>query len=292
MERENKIDFVIPTRHSTSFVVGLLEQASKDPWWSRHTFHFIYDAKAREGDYKLRTWLSENRNKLLPVVQTYYAPPQATCRPNLLRQMGLNRGENPYVYFQDDDDPLPINLDRCLDVLEAHADCPAVFGLTETYTPRGQFIERFPTIDAGQEEAQHLVEGLRIFPTYCDALSALFRRSAFSDVALDDGQNYQMCGINAFILALLETYQDICAVPHVIRRESQNPENPVSPVFDERRRLLLAEDINLWLRYVSTPKVRRFHNFVRQSLIAGDVSSYRDITALVEQALEDDNLLA
>ena len=291
MTTAKKIDFIIPTRHQTSFLIELLQQAAKDAWWSRHTFHFIYDTNGEVSDHDLRTWLSENRDTLLPQVKIYHAPPHAANRPNLLRQIGVNQGENPYVYFQDDDDPLPENLDKCLEMLEINEQSPAVFGLTETYTSRGQLIERFPNVNIGSGEAQQIVDGLRIFPTYCNALSALFRRSIFADVAVDDGQNYQMCGINAFILALLEASQDICAIPHVIRRERQNHENPFSPVFESRHQLLFAEDINLWLRYISTPKVRRFHNDVRENLIAGEIASYREITAMVEQALEDEGLL-
>lgn len=290
MASENNIDFIIPTRHDTSYVLRLLEEAAKDPWWMRHTFHFVFDATAQESTHKLRTWVAENREKPLPKVETFFAPPQAMGRPNLLRQIGLNQGKNSLVYFQDDDDPLPKNLEMCLDILAENPECGAVFGLTETYTPRGQRIERFPTLDTENQGASHIIDGMRIFPTYGHALSGLFRREVFEDTPLDDGQNYQMCGINAFILALLEAYDDIRAIPKTIRMVRQNPENPRSPVFDEQRRLLLAEDISLWLRYISSPKVRRFHNQVRESLIEGDISSYRDITAQVEQVLEEGGL--
>lgn len=290
MANGTNIDFVIPTRHDTSFVLRLLEQAAENPWWVCHTFHFVYDANAQESIHKLRTWLSDNREKPLPNIETYFAPPQATGRPNLLRQIGLNQGENPFVYFQDDDDPLPQNLDKCLEVMADNPDCAAVFGLTETYTPRGQRIERFPTMDLDVYGPQNIIDGMRIFPTYGHALSGVFRREIFTDTPLDDGQNYQMCGINAFILQLLENHPDVRAIPHVVRKVRQNPENPRSPVFEEQRRLLLAEDISLWQRYISAPRVRRFHEQVREGLMAADISSYRDITALIEQTLEEGGL--
>ena len=291
MLNDNNIDLVIPTRHDTSYVLRLLEAAARDPRWVKHTFHFIFDANAQESSHKLRKWLSDNREKTLPNVETFFAPPQATGRPNLLRQIGVNQGSNPYVYFQDDDDPLPENLNICRDILNSAPQCGAVFGLTETYTPRGQLIERFPTVEAGGSNADQIIEGMRIFPTYGHALSGLFRREVFQDNPVDDGQNYQMCGINAFILSLLESYDDIRAIPEVVRRVRQNPENPRSPVFGENRRLLLAEDISLWMRYISSPRVRRFHEEIRQELMEGTISTYRDITARIEQALEEGDLL-
>ena len=291
MQSNNNIDLVIPTRHDTSYVVRLLDEAAKDPRWVKHTFHFIFDANAQDSAYKMREWLADNRDRTLPKVEFFFAPPQATGRPNLLRQIGLNQGRNPFVYFQDDDDPLPENLNLCRDILSSAPDCGAVFGLTETYTPRGQLIERFPNVDTDGGNADQIITGMRIFPTYGHALSGLFRREVFQDNPLDDGQNYQMCGINAFILSLLESYDDIRAIPDVIRRIRQNQDNPRSPVFGENRRLLLAEDISLWLRYISSPRVRRFHEEIRKELMEGSISTYRDITARIEEALEEGGML-
>lgn len=289
MEQQNlySVDLIIPTRRGLEALKALFAEASKSSEWLKHTFCLVFDATAQEDAAAFRDWLSANDRMPFPRVRASFAPPQATGNLNLLRQFGLTLSNNPYVYFQDDDDPLPKGFDTRIRIMRREP-YDAIFGVTETRTARGQMIERFPTLDASGRPLYDLVEGIKLFPTYVHPCAALYRREAIERIKVDDGHNYNIAGIGAFLSRLINSGAVIQALPDIIRIGQQNRDNMSEPILDQKQRLLLAEDISSWQKYITDPVVRQFQEGIRQDLIHGEIITFRDITARVESRLEED----
>ncbi len=285
----NNVDLIIPTRRGMPALIKLLTEAS-DPKWSGHTFCFVFDSYAEQVAEELRKWLNDHRDMLLPKVKACFAPANFAGNLNALRQIGLTQGENPFVYFQDDDDPLPQGLDVRLRMMQGDS-YDAIFGVTETRTARGQMIEHFPSLDSNGQPLYDLVQGLRLFPTYAHPCAALYRRSVFDTTPIDDGISYTICGVGGFLARFMANGARITTLSDIIRIGCQSSDNMSIPILDQQARLLLAEDISLWQRYIESPEVRNFQEEIRQDLIHGDIITFRDITARVEAKLEEDMFL-
>lgn len=62
-------------------------------------------ASFSENVHALLSWLDKARETMvLPRISATNTPAGS---PDILHQIALGIGSNPYVYFQDDDDPLP-----------------------------------------------------------------------------------------------------------------------------------------------------------------------------------------
>lgn len=289
MEQQNlySVDLIIPTRRGVEALKVLFKEAAKSSEWLKHTFCLVFDATAQAEAEAFRSWLSENDHLPFPKVRASFAPPQATGNLNMLRQFGLTLSNNPFVYFQDDDDPLPSGFDTRIRIMRREP-YDVIFGVTETRTARGQMIERFPTLDGNGRPLYDLAEGVKLFPTYVHPCAALYRREALGKVKIDDGHNYNLCGIGAFLTRFINNGAMVQALPDVMRIGQQNRDNMSEPILDQKQRLLLAEDISSWQKYITDPVVRQFQENIRQDLINGEIITFRDITARVENRLEED----
>lgn len=281
------VDLIIPTRRGAPALKKLFQEASQSPEWLKHTFCLVFDATAKDMAAEFHAWLTENKHLPFPKIRASFAPPQATGNLNMLRQFGLSMSQNPYIYFQDDDDPLPQGFETRIKLMRQE-DYDAIFGVTETRTARGQMIERFPTLDANGRPLYDFLEGMKLFPTYVHPCAALYRRTALEGLKLDDGHRYNLCGIGAFLTQFLDKGSKIKVMPDIIRIGQQNRDNMSEPILDQQQRLLLAEDISAWQKYISSPEIKKFQETVRQDLIHGEIITFRDITARVESRLEED----
>src|SRR5690606_31883865 len=146
--RTDLIDFITPSRRGHLTYRRILQEAALDPQrWMRHHFIVVFDDDNDDNVQALLRWLDKARETMvLPRVSATNAPAGSA---DVLRQLGFSIGSNPYVYFQDDDDPLPLHLDSRMAMMEyGHLD--AVFGATETVTERGTVVEQFPRIVNGR----------------------------------------------------------------------------------------------------------------------------------------------
>jgi len=281
------VDLIIPTRRGALALQKLFTEAAASPEWLKHTFCLVFDATAKDHAAEFHAWLTENKHLRFPKIRASFAPPQATGNLNMLRAFGLTMSQNPYVYFQDDDDPLPQGFETRIKMMRQES-YDAVFGVTETRTARGQMIERFPTLDAQGRPLYDFLQGVKLFPTYVHPCAALYRRNAVEKIKMDDGQRYNLCGIGAFLTQFLTMTTQIKVLPDIIRIGLQNRDNMSEPILDQQQRLLLAEDISSWQKYITDSEVRKFQEKIRQDLIHGDIITFRDITARVESRLEEE----
>lgn len=281
------VDLIIPTRRGAPALQKLFTEAAQSTEWLKHTFCLVFDASAKDAAAEFHAWLTENKHWRFPKIRASFAPPQATGNLNMLREFGLAMSQSPYVYFQDDDDPLPQGFETRIKMMRQE-NYDAIFGITETRTARGQMIERFPTLDANGRPLYDFLQGVRLFPTYVHPCAALYRREAVERVKMDDGHRYNFCGIGAFLTQLLNANAHVKVLPDIIRIGQQNRDNLSEPILDQQQRLLLAEDISSWQKYITDPDIRKFQEMVRQDLIHGEIITFRDITARVESRLEEE----
>lgn len=286
-QNQYSVDLIIPTRRGVEALSVLFKEASKSTEWLKHTFCLVFDHTAQAEAAEFRDWLEQNKHLAFPKVRASFAPPEAKGSLNKLRQFGLTLSQNPYVYFQDDDDPLPKGLETRIKLMRREP-YDVIFGVTETRTARGQMIERFPTLDANGRPMYDLAEGIKLFPTYVHPCAALYRREALEKVKIDDGHDYNICGIGAFLTRFINEGSLVQALPDIMRIGQQNRDNMSEPILDQKQRLLLAEDISVWQKYINDPVVRAFQEEIRQDLIHGEIITFRDITARVESRLEED----
>ena len=282
----NGIDLVVPTRRDPEFAIELMKNAGENPFWQQHTMLFVFDQDTTEVEDDFRAWVRKAREDLpLPWVLTTTAEPEARQNLAALRQQGVGMGVNPFVYFQDDDDPLPSGMPRRIDLMQSQG-WDAVYGAVETVTSRGQMIERFPGINGSGQFAYDPVAGSRWFPTYLHPLAALFKRSVFEAVPYFDGNAYKMCDNAAFFTRLLFSGAKVTALPDIVRRAVQHDDNISEPILNGWQRENLVHDMKVWRACITDPAVAEFQDDVAAQLQDGLLSTFKEIDALVEGKIE------
>ncbi|MBI1364159.1 MAG: hypothetical protein GC134_09260 [Proteobacteria bacterium] len=287
----NNIDLVIPTRRGVTFITKLFEEAAQNPDWMRHTFIIVVDTEDPDHYDQIKAWYRAAKEELpLPWLTLELAHPEAKGNVSRLRQQGLELGHNAHVYFQDDDDPLPKGLENRIRLMKEQ-DWDAVYGVTETTTSRGQLIERFPPIDPSGNYTFDPVFGSKLFPTYLHPSSALFRRTVFEKYPFFDGTQYHIAGNAAFFVRLLNGDAKVTALPDTVRRAVQHEDNVSEPIMPGWQRNDLAEDVRHWLKYVKDSAVAEFHEEIAQMLESGEITTFKEIDAIVEDAIDSGRFL-
>jgi len=280
-KRTDLIDFITPSRRGHLYYRRILQEAALDPQrWMRHHFIVVFDDDHEDNVQALLRWLDRARETMvLPRVSATNA---AAGSPDILRQIGLSIGSNPYVYFQDDDDPLPLHLDHRMTMMEyGHLD--AVFGATETITERGVTVEQFPRIVNGRFVSDVLA-GQAVFPSYGHPLAALFTRKVLNRVPLYDGRHYHNGSALPFNVRFMNTGVIITSLPDVCRRVRLHADND-SGILGPLAAMELATDIRRWRDYILAPGVAAFQDMVAGYLESGWVQTFREIATLVDEEL-------
>ncbi|MCO7728729.1 hypothetical protein NJB93_19290 [Brucella intermedia] len=280
-KRTDLIDFITPSRRGHLYYRRILQEAALDPQrWMRHHFIVVFDDDHEDNVQALLRWLDRARETMvLPRVSATNAPAGS---PDILRQIGLSIGSNPYVYFQDDDDPLPLHLDRRMAMME-HGHLDAVFGATETITERGVTVEQFPRIVNGRFVSDVLA-GQAVFPSYGHPLAALFTRKVLNRVPIYDGRHYHNGNALPFNVRFMNTGVIITSLPDVCRRVRLHADND-SGILGALAAMELAADIRRWRDYILAPTVAAFQDMVADYLESGWVQTFREIATLVDEEL-------
>lgn len=280
------IDVVIPTCRAAEFSIKLLQEAAeKAAIWQKHRFIFVFDHPAEEAEETFRDWVRDHEHLPLPRVSTHTISPELSGNLAAIRQKGFDMGDSPFIYFQDDDDPLPCGIERRLKLMLTQP-WEAVYGATETITTRGQLIERFPTMRHEHMFLYDVVEGTRWFPTYLHPLSALFRRSMIERFKYDDGTPYRIFENAAFVTRMLHGGARVVALADVMRRAVQHGDNLSDPIFSGAERADLVADIRQWQEFISDHRVRSFQEHVADLIEEGTISTFKEIDVLIEEKLD------
>ena len=280
-KRTDLIDFITPSRRGHLYYRRILQEAALDPQrWMRHHFIVVFDDDHEDNVQALLRWLDRARETMvLPRVSATNAPAGS---PDILRQIGLSIGSNPYVYFQDDDDPLPLHLDRRMAMME-HGHLDAVFGATETITERGVTVEQFPRIVNGRFVSDVLA-GQAVFPSYGHPLAALFTRKVLNRVPIYDGRHYHNGSALPFNVRFMNTGVIITSLPDICRRVRLHADND-SGILGPVPAMELAADIRRWRDYILAPTVAAFQDMVADYLESGWVQTFLEIATLVDEEL-------
>lgn len=281
--RTDCIDFIIVSNRGLKTIENLFKEAALNPSkWMMHHFYVVYDT---EQECKiLKSWVEESREFMsLPKITPILAAPANIKNVTALRQQGLEQGNNPYVYFQDDDDPLPMGVDRRIKMMDSN-NWVAIYGLTRSVGPRGQIIEEFPTL-AQENFMYEPIEATKLFPTYTHPLSALFKRSLFAKCNLSDGHNYHSTGSNAFCVRLFASSLPIHFLPDVMRTVRHHAGNN-NGIFEKNEAQQLVQDIQTWQEHIKDADISKFQNEISQSIKNGRITTYREIDAQVEARME------
>ena len=277
--RATSIDFTLVVRDASK-VISLLEATTTKPKWRRHTFVVVIDDNTDTALRPLQDWYRNNRQKLaLPELRAKLCPPRAQGNMAALRQQAINLGENPFVFFQLEDDPLPEypeTLLRALDDLNADA----IYGQTQTTFINGNLIEIFPTANAQGQFMYNPVAASRMFPVYLNPHSALFRRSVFDVLPFDDGQTYKRYDDCAFFTRLLFSGLSVASFPKVIKRTVRPKED--AGVITPNMAKALVHDGLMWLKYVNNPLAKAFQEQILGMLQREEITSFREIEARIE----------
>lgn len=285
--RNDLVDIIILSRRGAPAIQALLTEASQAPSaWIRHTFIVVFSNTQGDALEELASWYQRKREEMpLPNIVARQLPNHITDL-NVLRQYALTLGRSPYVYFQDDDDPLPHGLDIRIDMMNIQT-WDAVYGVTETFNARNHTVEAFPTVSPNGHYLYDPLEGSKWFPTFAHPLAALFRRSSLETVGIDDKKNYSLTGNAAFMARLLNSGCRVTFLPDIIRRVRHHDGNTTGLVIDEAARQKIANDIEAWQEYIKNPEVKDFQQQIAHGLRQGDISTFKEIDSMVENKLDD-----
>jgi hypothetical protein len=286
LTRTDLVDIVTPSRRGAAVYKTILEEASKTPEkWIRHHFIVIFDTSNDQERLKLEHWLAYARESLpLPRVTVLTAEESERHNPNALRQKALKEGVNPYVYFQDDDDSLPLNLDNFLKEAEKNPHLAAIYGVTETVNSKHHLIEQFPTIHNNMFELD-AKEASRWFPTYAHPIAAIFKRSDIEDIPVyKQGDPSFYTGASVFCLRFTESGKNIEFIPKIIRQVKLHKDND-DGILTESLREEIVKDIKSWLYEIKNTDIQEFHLEIAEALEKGWITTFREIAAMIETKL-------
>jgi hypothetical protein len=280
------IDIVIVSRRGASAVQNVIMDTQKNPlFWLKSSFTIVFDEMPEEAA-KLSEWYKSLVESIpLPRINIINIDGRRGDL-NYLRAQGLEKGSLPFVYFQDDDDDLPINVEVILKILNEEPDLHAVFGVTESINTRYQIVEQYPVITQDGHFKVDPVEGTRWFPTYPHPSAGVFRRKIFGSFSYYTDKLYRVCGNGAFLMQLLNGGGHIVFIPYVIRRVLLHETNMTPPVLDESIRNALALDIETWQEYITNHEVKMFQNKIIDRLKNREITSFKEIDAMVEERVE------
>jgi hypothetical protein len=280
---ENRIDFVIVSRRDISNIQRILLTAADNPEiWGNNHFIVVYDIPEMAAE--LKHWINEMLEVMpLPRITACAARPGNMGNISALREQGMEQGENPYVYFQDDDDPLPQNLDQCLAIMES-GTVNVVYGIADSRNTRGQTVESLPHVQ-NQHFATSPEDAMRYMPTYVHPLSALFKRTVFDTVHMDDGHRYNRGGAYALTVRMLEANIPMSFIPQIIRIRKLHADND-SPILDLRAQKEFSQDILHWSQYIKNDEMREFQRQISHELNSGNLATMSDISAKVDLKID------
>lgn len=284
--RTDLVDIITPSRRGAALYKRILEQAASDPKkWARHHFIVIFDTDTDHERLKLEHWLAHTREILaLPRVTALTATPEIRRNPNALRQRALEHGQNPFIYFQDDDDELLLNLEYFLQHAESHPETHAIYGVTETVNSKHHLIERFPSVHNDMFEFD-VAEAARWFPTYAHPIAGLFRRKLLTQIPIFKAGDPAFCtGAAIFSLRLHAQGVPLVFLPQVIRQTMLHEDND-SGILTDTHRQEIVQDITDWLPELNDEEVIAFHQDILDALSKGWITTYREIAAMIETQL-------
>lgn len=280
-------DILLPITNYNRFVY-FLTKASENPQWLRHSFVVITDGLSSSDEKAMEAWYYENRVKK-PMPEVTIMKTKNSLEKNITAQYNslLMAGSNPYVYFQNENDELPINIDKAIYFLYHNKDVDIVMGKCETFLEDKTPIEVFPMTTIQGDFLYDCELAMRLFPSYLHPLSSVMRKRVFSKVPYyDPDKNFKDFAFYYFILRCVEFKKaKIEYVPYTIKISNRKRENAITMSAGLRQRLV--HDIRLWVNEFPESENKTFQMDILNLLEKGEITTFKEIDARVEDYIDN-----
>jgi len=266
--------------------IGLLSRQSSQPQWLRHNIIAILNM-SNEDEQKLHSWYYESRvNQVMPEVTLIKAKADLKNCTAAMYNMGIMAGNSPFVYLQSEHDELAENIDKTIFKLYNDKKLQACSARTETFLETGTPIEKFPLLNSDDDFKYDCYEATRLFPSYVDPLSAVFKRSIFNKLLYWEIEyQFKEFTYYHFILRILgDPSIKVTFVPYTIKKSKRKQEFAGNMSLPMRNKLI--HDIRLWLPEYPETKYKDFQQEILHLLENNEITTFKEIDARIEDYLE------
>lgn len=279
-------DVVISLTDQANFQ-RLLNKAAENPQWLRHSFIVVLDKISEEVEKKLQEWYYDTRVKHpMPDVTFIRARGDIEGRITMQYKSALVAGDNPFVYFQDEKDNLPINIDKSIYHLYYNKNIDVVIGKCETFLQDGTPVEVFPMTNIKGEFLYDCHDAMMLFPSYAHPLSSVIRKSLFNKIDYsDDSEDFNEFAFYDFALrAMQDDNVGIEYMPYTIKISTRCKQYAVAmgPLLRQR----LVSDAKLWIKNLPVGNNKEFQIDIIKMLECGEITTFKEIDARVEDYMD------
>lgn len=279
-------DILMPVTKPSRFIY-LMNKTIGQPQWLRHSFVIVLDNLNSTDEQKIKDWYYANRiEKNLPEVIILNAPANIHRNRAALFQTGLQASSNPYVYFQNERDELPINIDRCIKSLYENKKLVACFGQCETYLKDGTKLEEFPIVGLDHTYKYDCIEATKLFPSYAHPLSAVFKKSLFKTIPYWDPKKILSdYSYYYFVLQILQNHKfKVEYKPYTIK--ISNRENTSAALITQKVKKDLIKDMKVWIDCSDDNRYKNFQREILNLLESNEITTFKEIDARIEDYLD------
>ncbi|MCP4355688.1 MAG: hypothetical protein GY793_08700 [Proteobacteria bacterium] len=285
IDRMISCDIITVVSNYKDFVDMLSKQGSRTQWL-RHNIIAILNMSDQDAQ-SLESWYYDARvNHPMPEVTMIKAKKDHKGDLSAMHNAGILAGHNPFIYIHNENDDLPSNIDKTIFKLYNDKNLQACFARTETFLDNRTPLEKFPLLNPDGEFKYDCLEATKLFPSYIDPLSAIFKRSIFDKIPYWD-MEFQFKGFAYyhFILKLLEnTSYKVEFLPYTIKIAKRK--NISAGNISAGLRNNLVHDIKLWLPEHPEDKYKDFQQDILHLIEEGQIITFKEIDARIEDYLE------
>lgn len=279
-------DVILPISNHKRFMY-LLNKAAESSQWLRHTFIVILDGVSVEDEKQLQDWYYETRvQRALPEVVISKARSDLSGNITAIYNSGILMGDNPFVYFQDEKDELPVNIDKSINYLYKNKDVDMCVAKCETFLEDRTPIEVFPVTSLKGDFLYSCEEATKLFPSYLHPLSSVIRKDLFKKIQYwDPAKAFSEFSYYYFILRCFYLKNvKIKFMPYTIKISNRKKEHAV--VMGPLTRQKLVNDIRLWSAELPDDEYKEFQLEIMHLLETGAIITFKEIDARIEDYLD------
>lgn len=267
-------------------LIEILTKQAGQPHWVRHTIVAVLNMSATD-EQLLNSWYYEARMKLV-MPNVVMIRPKVETRKSVpaMQNAGLLVGNNPFVYFHSEKDDLPLNIDRAIFRLYHNQNLKACVGRCEVYLTDGTPLENFPALNSDEHFQYGCYEATRLFPSYIDPFSTVFRKTAFEEFKFFEPElDFQEFAYYHFMLKMLErSSSNVEFLTYTIKKAKRSKDQGglISSGLRER----LINDIKVWLPEHQDDEYKEFQIDILTLLENNDIVTFKEIDARIEDYLD------
>jgi hypothetical protein len=281
-------DILLPLTNYKRFI-HLINKACDNTQWLRHSFVVITDGISAEDEHAMKEWYEETKKtKPMPDVTIIHANKYIIGNISKLYNFAILKSYSPFVYFQNENDELPINIDKSIFKLYNDDNIDILIGKCETFLKDRTPIEIFPLTNIDGKFLYDCKKAMKLFPSYAHPLSSVMKRSVFAkEPYFIENKNFSELAYYDFILRCLDNDDiNIEFVPYSIKLSNRQSKTAV--IIGVKIRQKLVEDIQLWLTDKPENKYKEFQKEILDLLAKGELVTFKEIDSRIEDYLDNE----